>query len=158
MSERPLLENPPLSAGTTLFMALPGCLILANIAYVQPILAGRQIDRGRGPALIFTGTLVAVCLPGVAVFVCAALLLDPGVSVAASSVQQHILAALPAVRGQANALNVACNFCGCALGSALGPWLFARFGWRAVAAVGCALMLISFILNLLVRRGERRTG
>lgn len=48
MPECPLLENPPLSAGATLFMALPGCLMLANIA--QPVLADMAASAGLNPA------------------------------------------------------------------------------------------------------------
>lgn len=48
MPECPLLEKKPLSAGATLFMALPGCLILTNIA--QPILADMVASVGLNPA------------------------------------------------------------------------------------------------------------
>jgi len=122
------------------------------------VIAGRLIDRGFGPILIFTGVIMTVfayllmaCLEMyAATFVLAIFLLDPGANVTNLTVQQSILSSTPDARSRLNALCVACNFSGGAIGSALGPWIFSHFGWQAVSGTGAALMLIPFILNLVM--------
>ncbi len=155
----------PLALRETLGFS-PGRLALFTlIALVTPpcvFLAGRLLDRGLGPRLIACGTglaatafLLCACLPaGLFVLALAALLLDPGVNVTTLSAQQRILSMRPEARTRLNSVSVACNFCGGALGSALAPWLFARFGWRSAALAGFLLLILAFALNVRPRAGE----
>lgn len=133
-------------------LATPPCVVLA----------GRLLDKGCGFELRLWGTglatvawLLACFAPGVALLALAAFLLDPGVNVTTVSVQQAILAARPEARARCNALSVAANFCGGALGAGLGPWLLTRHGWQTVALTGMLLLVIPFLLNLHLHHKER---
>ena len=129
------------------------------------IVAGKLIDRGYGNIMIFAATaliaaayLVTAFFGMYAVaFVFAVFMLDPGMNMSTMSIQQKVLTLVPEARSRLNAINVAANFTGGAIGSALGPWMFSHFGWQAVAGVGADLMVIPFTINL-VLTGFRRSA
>lgn len=124
------------------------------------LLAGRLLDRGWSFRLLATATalsasawlLTSFLSLFAMVFVMAALLIDPAGSVSTLTIQQSLFSSgMPDVRGRLNSLNVSINFCGGAIGAALGPWLFSHFGWQVVALTGTTVMLSLFTLNLFIR-------
>ena len=54
----------------------------------------------------------------------------------------------PEVRSRLNSIYIALFFAGGALGSALGGWVFAAFGWHAVLLAGMAFPALGLALWL----------
>lgn len=48
-------------------------------------------------------------------------------------------------------LNISLNFCGGALGAAVGPWLYSLYGWHVMTWTGAAMMLALLLVNLALR-------
>jgi predicted MFS family arabinose efflux permease len=131
---------------------------LAGVAgAIAPPFAGRLADRGWARA----GTAAAMVLAGsaylltnlgwggggwaLAAIVAAAVLLDFAVSANLVFGQRAIYALGPERRSRLNGLYMATFFAGGAIGSALGGWSFARFGWVGVSVVGIALPLLALL-------------
>jgi predicted MFS family arabinose efflux permease len=132
-------------------------------AVAAPI-AGRIADTGRiGPAsafcmlsgvVAFGMTLLAPggSVPGLAMLVAAAVLLDFGVSGNLVLGQRAIFSLGAHLRSRVNGLYMATFFLGGAAGSALGAWSYARFGWLGAALVGMSMPVAA----LLYFASERR--
>lgn len=140
--------------GITLFtlagLVTPPCMLLVS----------KLLDRGKGRKILLTALgcgILAWLLPlagsaWLGIFFAAALLLDPASSAVTVTVQQRILAEAPAeARGRLNSLNISMNFLGGAAGAALGPWLLAHLGPRAVTLTG-ALLLVCLLRSVTASR------
>ena len=150
-----LLENLRFSYGEVALFALAG-LITPPCVFV----AGRLLDRGWSLRLLalaegvaMTAWLLTAFFPqSFWVMILAALCIDPGGSVSTMSIQQSVLSSGdPATRGRLNSLNVSLNFCGGALGAAVGPWLYSLYGWDILACTAAAIMLGLLLVNLILR-------
>jgi predicted MFS family arabinose efflux permease len=162
----PLLLMGPkfhLSQGGIALFALAG--VAGAIA--API-AGRVADRGWSrPATIFAMLLAAGAFPmtniaaqgstfALYLLVVAAILLDFGVS-ANMAIGQRLIFSLGAeFRGRLNGLYVSAFFLGCAIGSAVGGWVYAQGGWTLTSWVGFAAP-VGALLYLGVRDGSVRS-
>lgn len=136
-------------------------LSLASLAApVCTVLAGRLADRGLGfitTALGMSAAAIAFILTPVfgayaALFVLSVLLLDCGTHSASLVTQQAVIALNAQARSRLNSLYMAGMFAGGAAGSALGPWVFTRYGWGAASCCGFGLALTGLLLHL---RGAR---
>ena len=77
--------------------------------------------------------------------VAAAVILDFAVSANLVFGQRAIYALGPERRSRLNGLYMAIFFAGGAIGSAVGGWSFAQFGWRGVSVVGVTLPLLALV-------------
>lgn len=150
-----LLENLHFTHGQVALFAMAG-LITPPCVFV----AGRLLDKGwsfrlltLAEGLAVAAWLLTAWMPlAASAVVLAALLIDPAGSVSTMSIQQSVLStSLPATRGRLNSLNISLNFCGGALGAALGPWLYSLYGWTVMAWTGAAIMLALLLVNLALR-------
>jgi len=119
-------------------------------AIASPI-AGRRADQGKtrsttamalgagalafAAPLLFTGGGYSAQL---ALLVCASIVLDMGVSANLVTGQRAIYALGAEVRSRLNGLYMSIFFMGGALGSLLGGWTFAHYGWHGVLLAGLA--------------------
>jgi predicted MFS family arabinose efflux permease len=101
-------------------MATAAALLLGVLGFVLPLLApdSRSIALG--------------------LLVLASIILDMGVAANLVLGQRAIFSLGAEVRSRLNGLYFALFFAGGALGSALGGWVFARFGWQAALFTGMA--------------------
>lgn len=123
------------------------------------ITSGRLLDRGLGSRLAIAGSLAALLawiltgsVAATGAFVAAALLIDPLSSLTLVATQKAVLQIAPNVRSRLNSLNVSVNFIGAAIGSALGPFVYALGGWTALAAAGSILVAADLALIIASRR------
>jgi predicted MFS family arabinose efflux permease len=129
---------------------------LAGVAgAISAPLAGRAADRGWSkPATGFGMGLVALSFalsrvgtPGsgaaLALLVCAAIMLDFGVTANLVFGQRAIFSLGAAYRGRLNGLYLAALFVGGAFGSAAGGWAYAQGGWPLTAWIGLALPIMA---------------
>jgi predicted MFS family arabinose efflux permease len=150
------LETPPYHYGSRA-AGLFG-LVGAVGALVAPV-AGRVADR-RSPrfvvahaigmvlaAFLLLGTLGAK-LWGL---VSGVIVLDAGVQAAQVANQSRVLRLRPESRNRVNTVYMICYFGGGSMGSLLGSWAWARWGWRGVTGMGMATMLAAAVV--LVSRG-----
>lgn len=141
---------------------------LAGVAgAVAAPIAGRLADQGftkgaTGAAMVtaiaaFAVTLIAPLGSAwsLALFVVAGIALDFAVSANLTLGQRAIFSLAPEYRARLNGLYMTTFFCGGAIGSALGGWVFARFGWEGASVVGIAFVLIDFIYFLTERSNSR---
>ncbi|SHG64343.1 MFS transporter [Massilia sp. CF038] len=134
-------------------------------AVASPI-AGRLADRGH----TLPATAVALLL-GIGGFVLpltvsgsgpvalgmlavASIVLDMGVAASLVLGQRAIFALAPEVRSRLNGIYLATFFAGGAIGSALGGWMFARYGWHAALLTGLAFPLAGFAYWLTEYAGQ----
>ncbi len=66
--------------------------------------------------------------------------------------QRVIFSLAPELRGRLNGLYMTLFFCGGALGSALGGWAYAQYGWNGASAVGLAFVVLGLAYFLTERR------
>jgi len=131
---------------------------LAGVAgAIAAPLAGRLADRGVGrgaSALAMLAGALAFLLPlaatpggtaALALLTATAVLLDAGVSASLIFGQRALFASRPELRARLNGLFISIFFCGGALGSALGAWVYAHYGWSGAQALGCALPLCALV-------------
>jgi predicted MFS family arabinose efflux permease len=123
--------------------------------------AGKLSDR-KGPAYTVTlGILVTIVsygvfdLTGTTLWglVLGVILLDLGVQAGHVANQTRIYALVPEARSRLNTVYMVTYFLGGALGSALGAWGWAQWGWNGVCAAGAAQLLVA----LGVRWSSHRT-
>ena len=121
-------------------------------AIASPI-AGRRADQGKSRAT--TGWALAAGLLSfaaplflhggrgyeLALLVAASIVLDAGVAASLVTGQRAIFALGADVRSRLNGLYMALFFMGGALGSSLGGWVYAGYGWEGVLAVGALFPL-----------------
>lgn len=157
-----LLENLHFTHAQVALFALAG-LITPPCVFA----AGRLLDRGwsfrllaLAEGLSLAAWLLTSWMPLAAGAVTlAALIIDPAGSVSTVSIQQSVLStSLPETRGRLNSLNVSLNFCGGALGAALGPWLYSLYGWPVMARAGAVLMAVLLLANVTLRPTRPRPG
>ncbi|CAN7515975.1 MFS transporter [Pseudoduganella sp. LjRoot289] len=110
--------------------------------------AGRRADHGKSRSttgMALAAALLAfgapLLLQGGRVFdlgllVAASIVLDAGVSASLVTGQRAIFALGEDVRSRLNGLYMAVFFCGGALGSSLGGWMYAHHGWHGVLLTG----------------------
>jgi predicted MFS family arabinose efflux permease len=130
---------------------------LAGVAgAVAPPFAGKLADRGwaqAGTAAAMLFAVLAYVLTDVswsggwrlAMVVAAAVMLDFAVSANLVFGQRAIYSLGPERRSRLNGLYMAIFFAGGAIGSAVGGWSFAQFGWRGVSVVGVTLPLLALV-------------
>ena len=145
--------TPLMLAGPQFALSQTGIAIFALVgmagAVASPI-AGKLADRGHTLAATAAALLLGVLgfalpllAPGsrglaLAVLVLASIILDMGVAANLVLGQRAIFGLGAEVRSRLNGLYFALFFAGGALGSALGGWVFARFGWQAALLAGMA--------------------
>ncbi|KQQ45285.1 MFS transporter [Duganella sp. Leaf126] len=103
-------------------------LLLGALAFATPWLTATQLDLGRSA--------------GLAILVTASIILDAGVSASLVTGQRAIFSLPADVRSRLNGLYMALFFMGGAIGSSLGGWMFAHYGWHGVLLTGLAFPLI----------------
>lgn len=128
---------------------------LAGVAgAIAPPIASRLADRGlTRPATTIAMALAAGAFPltllggspqaQLGFLVAAAIVLDFAVSANLVLGQRAIYALSIEQRSRINGLFMATLFAGGAIGSGLGAWTYARFGWTGVCVLGLALPLIA---------------
>jgi predicted MFS family arabinose efflux permease len=137
---------------------------LAGVAgAVAAPIAGRVADRGWSrPATGIAMLLVAAALllgrlglsgshVGLGTLVCAAILLDFGVTANLVLGQRAIFALGARVRSRLNGIYMATFFAGGAAGSALGGWAYAQGGWSLSSWVGFGLPVLALACFLMKR-------
>jgi predicted MFS family arabinose efflux permease len=120
--------------------------------------AGRRADLGKSRSttgMALAAALLAfgapLLLQGGRVFdlgllVAASIVLDAGVSASLVTGQRAIFALGEDVRSRLNGLYMAIFFCGGAIGSSLGAWMYAHHGWHGVLLTGLAFPLIAALV------------
>ena len=163
---------PMALAGPDLQVSQTGIAIFALVgmagALASPI-AGRLADQGHtrvATAVALSLAVLAFILPlaisggkivTIGVLAVASIILDMGVAANLVLGQRTIFALGAEVRGRLNGLYMALFFAGGALGSALGGWVFATYGWHGVLVAGMCFPLASlayFSLELLQSRTD----
>jgi len=145
--------TPLMLAGPQFGLSQTGIAVFALVgmagAVASPI-AGKLADRGHtlvatAAALLLgvLGFVLPLLAPGsrgiaLGVLVLASIVLDMGVAANLVLGQRAIFSLGAEVRSRLNGLYFALFFAGGALGSALGGWVFARFGWQAALLAGMA--------------------
>lgn len=130
---------------------------LAGVAgAVAAPIAGRIADRGwirPATAVAMLMALAAFAMThlgaqgsplALALLVLAGVTLDFAVSANLVLGQRVIFSLAPEFRGRLNGLYMATFFCGGALGSALGGWIYAKHGWNGASALGLAFGVVAF--------------
>jgi predicted MFS family arabinose efflux permease len=155
--------TPLLLAGSAYHFSQVGIALFALAGVTGAIaapIAGRLADRGltrRGTGLAFVLAFFgyAISLTAnrggagyMALLVASAVLLDMGVTANLVLGQRAIFAQGAETRSRMNGLFMAIFFMGGAIGSVLGAWLFAQYGWPLVAIAGMALATIPFAVYL----------
>jgi predicted MFS family arabinose efflux permease len=152
-------------AGPAFGLSQTGIAIFALVgmagAIASPV-AGRLADSGHTRAATTAALLLGIVsfalpllAPGsstfaLAMLVVASIVLDMGVAANLVLGQRAIFALGAEVRSRLNGLFFALFFAGGALGSALGGWVYAGYGWKATLALGAALPALA----LLYQAGE----
>ena len=120
--------------------------------------AGRRADQGKSRSttgMALAAALIAfgapLLLQGGRVFelgllVAASIVLDAGVSASLVTGQRAIFSLGEDVRSRLNGLYMALFFCGGAIGSSLGAWMYAHHGWHGVLLTGLAFPLAASLV------------
>lgn len=152
-------------AGPAFHLSQTGIAIFALVGMAGAIaspLAGRLADSGHTRAATTGALLLGIAsfalpllAPGgstfaLAMLVVASIVLDMGVAANLVLGQRAIFALGAEVRSRLNGLFFALFFAGGALGSALGGWVYASYGWKAAMVLGAALPTLA----LLYQAGE----
>lgn len=74
------------------------------------------------------------------------ILLDLGQQSVHVSNQARVYALLPAARNRLNTVYMTASFVGTSLGSAVGLWLWDRYGWTGVCAAGATAIALAFLV------------
>lgn len=130
---------------------------LAGVAgAVAAPIAGRIADRGWIRPAAAVAMLMAIAAfamthlgaqgspLALAMLVLAGVTLDFAVSANLVLGQRVIFSLAPEFRGRLNGLYMATFFCGGALGSALGGWIYAKHGWNGASVLGLAFGVVAF--------------
>lgn len=142
---------PMALAGPGLDVSQTGIAIFALVGMAGVVaspIAGRLADQGHtrvATAVAMSLAVLAFVLPlaitggrmlTIGVLAFASIILDMGVAANLVLGQRTIFALGAEVRSRLNGLYMALFFAGGALGSALGGWVFAAYGWRGVLVAG----------------------
>jgi predicted MFS family arabinose efflux permease len=126
--------GPPLAARLAVRglaqRAAPAAMLVASAAFLLSV----PVTRATGIAPVAGAGWIAAL----------AVLLDLAVASHLVFCQRAIYALAPGERSRVNALFMASFLAGGAVCSALSGWLFARFGWHAVAALGTVLPMLAW--------------
>jgi predicted MFS family arabinose efflux permease len=166
--------TPMMLAGSQFHLSQTGIAIFALVgmagAVASPI-AGRLADAGYtlpATAAALALGVISFALPMVvpesrnialALLVIASIVLDMGVAANLVLGQRAIFSLGADVRSRLNGIYFALFFAGGALGSALGAWVFASYGWHAALLTGMAfpgMALLYWIAEYLEQTGECR--
>lgn len=151
------LEAPPLHLGASV-AGLFGVVGAAG-ALVAP-LAGRMADR-RGPSfLVMAGAATAgiAFVPmglwpdSLTALVAGVLVMDVGLQACMISNQTRVYALDAAARSRINTVYMTIMFVGGALGSFLGAWAWAHWGWAGVCVLGGVLGIAAAAIEAAARR------
>ncbi len=152
--------TPLLLAGPQFGLSQKGIALFALAGVAGAIaapIAGRIADRGwirsaTAAAMLLGIGAFAITYIGdigtplsLAMFVIAGVVLDFAVSANLVLGQRVIFSLAPEIRGRLNGLYMTTFFCGGAIGSALGGWLFAHYGWHGVSMAGIAFVLAAAV-------------
>lgn len=151
--------SSPLALRDQLSFSQQKIALLALVSLGAPICtmaAGRLADRGLGFITAVVGivsTSAAFLITPVwglstGLFVFSALFLDCGTHTAGMINQQAVLALDSRTRSRLNAIYVSIMFCGGAVGSALGPWLYSHYSWKVTALTGFGINAVALIMYL----------
>jgi predicted MFS family arabinose efflux permease len=151
---------PLMLAGPAFRLSQTGIAIFALVgmagAVASPI-AGRLADKGLtlqatagALSLGVVGFLLPLIVPesrniALGALVIASIVLDMGVAANLVLGQRAIFVLGPEVRSRLNGIYFALFFAGGALGSALGAWVYADFGWHAALLTGIAFPLLAIL-------------
>lgn len=151
---------PLMLAGPAFKLSQTGIAIFALVgmagAVASPI-AGRLADKGLtlqatagALGLGVVGFLLPLIVPesrniALGALVIASIVLDMGVAANLVLGQRAIFVLGPEVRSRLNGIYFALFFAGGALGSALGAWVYADFGWHAALLTGIAFPLLAIL-------------
>jgi predicted MFS family arabinose efflux permease len=134
-------------------------------AIASPI-AGKRADQGKSRSTTLLALLAAAAafaapllLHGgrdfsLVLLVLCGIVLDMGVSANLVVGQRAIFALAAETRSRLNGLYISIFFAGGALGSSLGGWTWAHFGWQGVLAAGLAFPLSALLLFATERRPD----
>ncbi|HCE5828601.1 TPA: MFS transporter [Pseudomonas aeruginosa] len=157
---------PLLLAGSEFGMSQRGIALvaLAGVAgAVAAPIAGRVADRGWTRPATAAAMLTAIMAfamthigtsgssISLAMIVLAGIVLDFAVSANLVLGQRVIFSLAPEMRGRLNGLYMATFFCGGAIGSALGSWMYAHYGWLGASVTGAAFGVMAMIYFLTER-------
>jgi predicted MFS family arabinose efflux permease len=157
-------------AGPALHVSQTGIAIFALVgvagAIASPI-AGRMADQGHtriATAVAMSLAVLAFVLPlalhgsrtvTIGVLVAASIILDMGAAANLVLGQRTIYSLGAEVRGRLNGLYTALFFAGGAVGSALGGWVYAVYGWHGVLVAGALFPLATLAYFATEPRTER---
>ena len=120
--------------------------------------AGRRADQGKSRSttgMALAAALIAFGAPlllqggrvvELGLLVAASIVLDAGVSASLVTGQRAIFSLGEDVRSRLNGLYMAIFFCGGAIGSSLGAWMYAHHGWHGVLLTGLAFPLAASLV------------
>jgi predicted MFS family arabinose efflux permease len=159
--------SPLLLAGADFHFSQSKIAIFALVGVAGAIsapFAGRAADRGwsqQATAIAMISSSVSFLIShffpmgsliSVLALVCAAVLLDAGIT-ANLVLGQRAIFSLPAeFRSRLNGLYIATIFVGGAIGSALGAWAYAKGGWSLTSWIGFLLPASAFVYFLSERK------
>ncbi|HEY9725304.1 MAG TPA: MFS transporter [Chroococcales cyanobacterium] len=152
-----LLENPPYHYGSQV-AGLFG-LVGAVGATAAPLI-GRLADR-KSPRRV-VGIAIAITTSAFLLFwlfgyhlwglIVGVILLDLGLQSAQVPNQTRITSLVPEAASRANAVFVACFFCGGASGSFLGTYAWSKWQWHGVCLVGLCMLTIAWMIYFKARK------
>jgi predicted MFS family arabinose efflux permease len=152
------LERPPFSQGS----AVAGLLGVLGVAGVLAApLAGRLADKGGGrgrliaagaAALALAFALMAVFQGSWTALLAGIVLMDIGLQSAMISNQSRVYGLDASARSRLNTVFMTIMFASGSIGTAVGAWAFATFGWEGVCVMGAASGLAACALEALSRR------
>lgn len=152
----------PLALATPYFhLSQSGIAIFALVgvagAIASPI-AGKRADQGKSRSTTgwaLAAGLLAFAAPmllhgdrlfDLGLLVLASIVLDAGVSASLVTGQRALFSLGADVRSRLNGLYMAMFFMGGAIGSSLGGWVYASYGWQGVLAVGALFPLTALVV------------
>lgn len=122
-------------------------------ALIAPLVGGTA-DKGNPRVAIGYGLLTVAVAYSLFYFgantlggmIVGIVLLDLGQQSVHVSNQARVYALLPEARNRLNTVYMTTSFVGTSLGSAVGLWLWDRFGWSGVCAAGTAAIALAFLV------------
>jgi predicted MFS family arabinose efflux permease len=123
-------------AGVAGAIAAPIAGGIADRGWVRPATAAAMVMAIAAFAMTHIAALGSSL--SLALFVLAGIVLDFAVSANLVLGQRVIFALAPEFRARLNGLYMTTFFCGGAIGSALGGWMLARYGWNGASLAGIA--------------------
>ncbi|WP_281884996.1 MFS transporter [Paenibacillus sp. YYML68] len=161
---------PLVLAGPDFGMNQQGIALFALLGAAGAIaapLAGRVADRGwirPATAVALIMEIIAFAITHVVplgskisltILVLSGILLDFAVSTNLVLGQRVIFVLSPEYRSRLNGLYMTTFFCGGAIGSALGTWVYAYYGWIGASTIGIAFGVIALVYFLTERNHQQ---